>query len=272
MTTIGEWLEESGDVLAQVGIATSRLDVLVLLEDTLGRDRAQLLAHPEILLTDAQSHILQEQVRRRSRHIPLAYIRGKTEFYGREFVVNNHVLEPRPESELIIDMLKFISGSDRMVIADIGTGSGALAITAKLDLPDSEVIAIDIDRECLEIARKNARKLKADITFLQGNLAEPLYAEAIKTDIFLCNLPYVPDRFQINRAASHEPKLAIFGGPDGLKLYRRMFGQLAGSGQKPQFILTESLPPQHDQLARLAARCGYAMQAHEDFIQLFKAG
>lgn len=269
--TAQEYLKATVRRLSDAGIGTARLDVLVLLEDTLRKDRAYLLAHPETELSAAQLSILDEQVGRRTRHVPLAYIRGKTEFYGRTFMVNGHVLEPRPESEMMIDLLKYLPGSDRMVVADIGTGSGALAITAKLDLPDSEVIAVDIDPQCLDIARRNAAKLKADITLLQGDLLAPLQTVGAKPDALLCNLPYVPDNFQINTAATHEPRLAIFGGPEGLDVYRKLFGQIAEGLAAPRYVLAEALPPQHGLLADIAAAQGYRLQKTEDFIQVFKA-
>lgn len=268
--TVDEYLNAAVRRLADAGVETARLDALVLLEDTLNLNRAHLLAHPDTLLTAQQASILNEQIERRAGHVPLAYIRGKTEFYGRAFMVNKHVLEPRPESEMMIDLLKYLPGSDHMTIADIGTGSGALAITAKLDLPGTEVIAIDIDGDCLAVAKRNANKLKADVTFLQGNLLEPLKTSTVKPNALLCNLPYVPRDFRINLAATHEPKLAIFGGKDGLDVYRELFAQTQQLEIQPRYILTESLPPQHAELREIAAEYGYILQKNEDFIQVFK--
>lgn len=273
---IGQWLTEASERLNNAGIGTARLDALVLLEDLLGRDRAHLLAHPEIELTAEQLSTLNEHISQRARHVPLAYIRGKTEFYGRMFVVNEYVLEPRPESETMIDMLKGLPADAHMTIVDVGTGSGALAITAKLELPEQPVIAIDIDARCLELARQNARLLKADITLLQGDLLAPLAlfaSTALDTPqeyVLLCNLPYIPDDFHINQAAMHEPRLAIFGGSDGLDLYRKLFVQLDTLQHKPAYILTESLPPQHETLAEIAQAHEYRQTRHDDFIQLFE--
>ncbi|HSH17861.1 MAG TPA: peptide chain release factor N(5)-glutamine methyltransferase [Candidatus Saccharimonadales bacterium] len=266
---IEKWLVQNILTLQDAGIGTARLDALVLLEDLLDTDRAQLLAHPEHELTDAQTAILQEQIKRRARHVPLAYIRGKTEFYGRTFAVNDHVLEPRPETEMMIDLYKYLPGHDRMRVADIGTGSGALAITVKLDMPDTTLYGIDIDQHCLDLARHNADRLKADITLVKGDFAAPLADLETPVDTLLCNLPYVPDNFQINTAATHEPRLAIFGGPDGLDTYRTLFGQLQGLQKSPRYVLTESLPPQHGELAEIAAAHGYGIQKREDFIQVF---
>jgi release factor glutamine methyltransferase len=264
------WLATATAVLTRAGIATARLDCLVLLEDCLGKDRAHILAHPELDLTNEHLQTLNEQIKRRVRHVPLAYIRGKTEFYGREFIVNNNVLEPRPESETIIDLLKKYVHTEGVTIIDVGTGSGALAITAKLELPKTSVAAIDIDSRCLEVARQNAVDLKADIRILQGDLLNPIAASLPTQYILLCNLPYVPNSFQINTAAGHEPRIAIFGGVDGLDPYRSLFAQIESLPHKPQLIITEAMPPQHPELAELAAQYGFALETEEDFIQVFR--
>lgn len=265
-----EFFSKASHRLLNAGISTGRLDVLVLLEDCTGKDRAHLLAHPEIELSDEQISILNEQIKRRAAHIPLAYIRGKTEFYGRDFFVNDQVLEPRPESEMMIDLLKKVTLDESgLPIIDIGTGSGALAITAKLELPESQVAAVDIDPQCLELAHKNAVKLHADIEILLGDLLEPFTTEQPQNYALLCNLPYVPDGFHINQAATHEPRLAIFGGPDGLDLYRRLFSQLNGFKSKPHYIFTESLPPQHRKLVKIAEKYHFSLLGSDDFIQVF---
>lgn len=267
---VGSWLAAASQLLERSGIATARLDCIVLLEDTLGIDRAHFLAHSELMLTEKQIRLLTKMVQRRAEHEPLAYIRHKSEFYGREFFVDHRVLEPRPESESMVDLLKTLPLPDHPTIIDIGTGSGALAITAKLELPDARVAAIDIDDSCLLVAARNAQTLHADIQLFKSDLLEAVPADLLNRAILLCNLPYVPDNFQINPAAMREPRLAIFGGPDGLDLYRRLFAALAGSDVKPAFILTEALPPQHSELNRVAADAGFVLEHVQDFIQCFK--
>lgn len=273
--TFEEWLKVSIRKLELVSVATARLDALVLLEDVIGQERSLLLAHPEKIIEAGALKKLEAQLRRRLKHEPLAYIRGKTEFYGREFLINKHVLEPRPESETMIELLKQLIYSkqlpaDSLKIADIGTGSGALAITAKLEISRAEVIATDIDESCLKIAMINANKFKLDIKFLKGDLIQPLSAVNCKPSAILANLPYVPDDFRLNEAAKNEPKLAIFGGPDGLDIYRRLFEQTIDLKIKPKFILTESLPTQHRKLARIARNASYKLAKTDDFIQLFE--
>lgn len=264
--TTNRWLRDATRRLEEAGIHTARLDSLVLLEDDTGRDRSWLLAHPDLKLADVTE--LNSKLARRAQHEPLAYIRGKTEFYGREFLVNAHTLEPRPETETIIDIVKtLVKSHEKPVIADIGTGSGCIAASVKLEIPEAELLATDIDVKCLETARENSRRLQADITFLAGNLLEPLADK--DAGIILCNLPYVPDRYKLNEAAKFEPRHAIFGGEDGLGLYRELFDQITRRVQKPRYVLTESLPFQHDALAGIAGTSGYSLRRTDDFIQLF---
>jgi release factor glutamine methyltransferase len=268
--TIDLWLKTAEKRLASASINTGRLDALVLLEDCLGKDRALLLAHPEIALSDSNVAMLDGQLQRRARHEPLAYIRGKTEFYGRNFFVDRHVLEPRPESETMITLLKTVASSDKnlqtsqLKIGDIGSGSGCLGITAALELQLRDVTFHDIDPNTLPLARRNAERYKLRGKFLESDLLG-----GRTYDVILANLPYVPDNFLINTAAGHEPRIAIFGGPDGLDLYRRLFAQTANLITPPQYICTEALPPQHEALTEIAGGYGYGLHMHEDFIQVF---
>ncbi|MBP7807095.1 peptide chain release factor N(5)-glutamine methyltransferase [Candidatus Saccharibacteria bacterium] len=280
MSKISSWLEQAGRKLTAKDVPTARLDCLVLLEDLLGKDRAHLLAHPELELTNEQESVLNEQVARRAKHEPLAYIRGKSEFYGREFMVNAHTLEPRSETETMLTLLKkqteewrLRNEDNELTLVDVGTGSGAIAVTAKLEFPQARVIATDISQKCLETAQQNANNLNADVTFFLGNLVEPLLdprSSVLGPLAILANLPYVPDSHTINKAAMFEPRLAIFGGADGLDLYRELFAQIDRQEHKPQHILTEALPFQHKDLALIAKSHGYTLAKTDDFIQLFK--
>lgn len=246
----------------------------MLLEDTTGKDRSWLLAHPDFELTDQQTTILHRQVERRAKHEPLAYIRGKSEFFGRTFKVTPDTLQPRPETETMIELLLEQVKSKKLRVeslVDVGTGSGCIAITAKLELPQTNVYATDISEKCLHIAQKNAKRLQADIEFKQGNLLEPVSSINYSlSTIILANLPYVPDNFHINQAALFEPKLAIFGGEDGLDYYRQLFTQIDALSNKPNMIYTESLPPQHGDLQIIADQHGYHLSTTEDFIQAFE--
>lgn len=256
-----EWLEAAVRLLGESGISTARLDCLVLLEDLTGKDRSWLLAHTEHELTTEQVEKLKNMLDERASHKPLAYIRGRTEFYGREFIISDAVLEPRPESEDMIDLLKELRPEGKIV--DVGTGSGALGITAALEIPSSLVELLDIDESALDIARKNAAKYQLDIPIYKSDLL----SKVKDAGVLLANLPYVPDDHRLNDAAMNEPKVAIFGGSDGLDHYRKLFRQAAGV----RFILTESLPFQHEKLAEIAKAAGFSLKKTSDFIQQYAA-
>lgn len=267
---INTWLTQSTAKLTACGIATARLDILVLMEDEIDRDRAWLLAHPEFELDEKSAQSLDKLIKRRAEHEPLAYIRGKSEFYGREFLVTPATLQPRAETETMIELLHK-TDDKKLQIIDVGTGSGCLAITAKLEWPEAEVYATEINETTLKIAEQNAKKLKADVKFYNGNLLQPvLTIDYIKPTAVLANLPYVPNNNRVNKAAAHEPELAIFGGEDGLDLYRMLFSQIANiQSGRPQQIFTESLPFQHAKLTNIANKHGFELTRDEDFIQVF---
>ena len=286
---IEDWLKESEQYLSSHDVPTARLDALVLLEDSTGKERSWLLAHPEYDLSASQVASLQNLLSRRASHEPLAYVRGKIEFYGREFIVTSAVLQPRPESETMIDLLKQLplftgkeghmstqnrdlparsnNAAKTVKIADIGAGSGALGITAALELPNTSVELLEIDENAIEVAKMNVDLFTITISVIKSNL---LANSKQAYDVLLCNLPYVPDSHTVNKAARHEPDIALFGGPDGLDLYRKLFRQIDDLENKPLYILSEALPPQHAKLVEIALKSGYKQLKSADFIQVFE--
>ena len=269
--TIQEWLTTTSSQLGSAGIDTARLDALVLLSDELGHDKSWVLGHPEHALQGSEIKKLSTKIIQRTQHIPLAYIRGIAEFYGRTFTVNEHVLVPRPESEAMIELLKKLPIIPSTTIIDIGTGSGALAITAALELPTARIVATDIDPSTLTVARNNAKQLHAAITFLQGDVLQPIIGvdPNVQNAVVLANLPYVPTTYPTNRAAAHEPSLALFGGSDGLELYKKLCAQLMVFEHKPTTIITESLVMQHPALTELMKATGYNLVSADGLAQCF---
>ena len=252
--------------------STARLDALVLLEDTTGTNRAKLLAEPNLKIAKKQLLNYKKYVLTRCIPVPLAYVRKKTEFYGRDFFIDERVLEPRPESETLIDetiqLVKKEADIDNII--DVGTGSGALIITLKLELPHIKALATDISKDCLEVTKLNLKKYSVNIKLYKANLLTPINVEDFTNKtIVVANLPYVPDSWHINLPAMSEPTLAIFGGHDGLELYRQLFDQIANLTIKPAYVVTESMPPQHGQLKRIASNVHYCQLKSSDFIQVF---
>ena len=260
--TTQHWLTLAQTALNEAGVASARLDALLLLEDATGNNRATILAHPEALLSQQQLQQLADTLERRLQHEPMAYIRGHAEFYGHDFFITPDVLVPRPESESIISLLKTLPTPKS--IADIGSGSGVLAITAALQT-GAPTFAVDIDEACLTVVKHNAVNHSANVVCLAGDLLEPLQGQLVA--VILANLPYVPQNYPINEAAKHEPALALYGGPDGLNLYRRLFTQT--SDTKTQHIITEALLSQHADLRKIATQNGYTLKQTDGLAQLF---
>jgi release factor glutamine methyltransferase len=270
MTTIQQSLIQTESRLSNSGVESARLDCLLLLGHVIGKSKAQILAHPELELKQEQVQKLDKLVSIRAQHVPMAYILGRQEFYGREFIVNNSVLVPRPESEAIITLLKIVYKDSPCTVIDVGCGSGALAISAKIELPETNVIGLDIDPACLEISRQNAKQLGVDIKFIQSDLLEVcLKGLLAQPTIILANLPYVPIGYPINKATKHEPDLALYSGKDGLDHYRKMFSQLSEIHDVELSVITESLLDQHHALAAVAKQHRFVVQNTDGLAQLF---
>jgi release factor glutamine methyltransferase len=264
---------------------TPRLDAEVLVSSALGKTRSWTLAHHDFMISQAELSRLNKQLKRRLGGEPIAYIHASSEFYGREFVVNKNTLIPRPESENIVDLLlNEIRSTDKeqpLTVVDIGTGSGCLIVSAAAEIAKqispthtkTYFVATDISAEALKIARTNAEKHSVKIEFYSGSLLEPITSQlalsATGQLYILANLPYVPDSYQINSGAMHEPKLALYGGPDGLDLYRDMFAQLSTLPNKNVVVITESLIEQHLALEAIAQLHYYKQTTKKDLIQVF---
>ncbi|MEB6196641.1 peptide chain release factor N(5)-glutamine methyltransferase [Mammaliicoccus sciuri] len=214
-------LNETYDGLSARGFETSRADWL--LEDISGMSRTQIAMN---LNQNVPVNILEAYLKSRERMYegePVQYIASFAEFYGRKFKVNQHVLIPRPETEeLVYQTLQMIQ-SEQVVVCDIGTGTGVIAITLKKERPDLSVIATDISEEALLIAQTNASTLEAPIEFLKGKSLEPLIKENIKVDVLVSNPPYISYEEQkemSDTVLNYEPHLALFAEDDGLAIYK----------------------------------------------------
>ncbi len=265
--TIAGWLVNSMVKLQQAGVPNGRTDCLVLLADLFGKDKSWVHAHPELELDQLQQRELNYKLQKRQKRIPLAYIRGFSEFYGRKFTVNSNVLIPRPESESFIELLKFLNFESAR-IADIGTGSGCLGVSAALELPDAKVDLYDIDAATLAVAGHNAAQYELKPGIFESDLLNNLQPE--KYDIFLANLPYVPEGLITSPEIKQEPAEALFSGPKGLDHYNKFWDQAGGLKTKPKYILTESLEEQHGPLEELAIKNGYKLLKTAVLVQLFE--
>jgi len=230
--TIGEALRDAALRLEPVG-GTGRLDAAFLLAHAGGVTRQEMLAHPERTLAPPIAERFGALVARRAEGEPLAYVTGEAGFHGRMFAVDSRVLVPRPETEIAVEWavrhLRAI-GRERGSAADVGTGSGAIAVSLACELPGLNVYASDVSGDALAVARGNAARnhVFQHVTFLPGDLATPLLSFA-PFDALVANLPYVPSAQLAPppEPVGFEPRLARDGGPDGLDLYRRLVPELA---------------------------------------------
>ena len=190
-STITSWLTTATNTLKQADITSARLDAELILANTLRKNRTYLHAHLDEEIDPRRVDIAEARLSLRLDRVPLAYILGKKEFYGREFDVSPSVLVPRPESEEMINMLLKLAPQDNQprTLIDVGTGSGCLGITAALELPDNwHIVLSDISPKALSVAEKNAKKLGAKVFTQKQSL---LLGQFEKLDCILANLPYV---------------------------------------------------------------------------------
>ena len=215
------------------GIDDARLQAELLYGLAAGLDRAQVIAAGSDAAPPAAIEAFEALMERRLQHEPLAYILGKREFFGMTFEVGPGCLVPRPETETLVEAaleaVKAHPGARRLVrVADIGTGSGAIALSVAQHSPNAKVYAVDVSTEALQWAGRNMRRfgLQNRVVLLAGDLAEPL-SEPI--DVLLANLPYVPtEEFEALPAQirEREPRVAVEGGPEGVELIARLAQQL----------------------------------------------
>ncbi len=243
MTTLREEIAGATASLAEVGCESPRLDAELLLAHVLGTDRAGLVMRgDEEAGPDDRTRYLALLTRRAKRE-PVAYILGRRAFRHLTLAVDPRVLIPRPETELLVEVGLELPVGRR--VADVGTGSGAVALALKQERPDLHVIGVDVSPGALSVARMNSQRLRLDVEFLQGDLLA-----GIECDAVLANLPYVAeDELLPPEVAQYEPRLALLGGRDGLDVVRRLIEQTA---ERPGIELV-ALEIGHTQAAAAAA-------------------
>ena len=221
----------------------------------LDRDRAYLLTHPKARLTSEQSALYEAWLKRRARHEPIQYITGEQEFFGLKFRVTPDVLIPRPETEHLVEAaLARVDRDAPLLIADIGTGSGAIAVALAHALPLARVTALDISPAALAVARGNAENHSVldRIRFCESDLLEAVAGESF--DMIVSNPPYVAvDEVLDPQVRDYEPASALFAGATGLDVYRRLIPQAQTSLELGDWLLLEIGHGQREALARLLA-------------------
>ena len=243
------------------GIA--RLDAEVILSFVLQQDRAFLYSHPELPLSPNQSISANNLLQKRLQHIPLAYLLGKKEFYGRNFYVSPDVLIPRPATETIIEVAKRYQFSN---IIDVGTGSGCIAITLALELPNSQIVATDISPAALKVARRNASayNLQDNPHFLRADL---LPKNDQKYQAIIANLPYVdPSWHWSSPELQFEPSVALFANNGGLAVIKRLIKTAPQYLRPKGYLILEADLTQHDEIITFARSYQFKVDQIADLI------
>ncbi len=258
-----EALQWGRKTLASAGIDEHYLESEVLLCYAIGKDRAQLYARLSDRLPDDKAEAYKRLVERRLTREPLAYITGRKEFFGLDFAVDPRVLIPRPETETLMEHAiaavreRFGADGKRATLADVGTGSGCIAVGLAVHLPDARVYATDASADALAVAEKNALRhgVKRRVTLLRGDLAEPLPEPA---DMLVANLPYVRDGDYATLAPElhREPRAALLGGPDGTDAIARLL-RSAPTKVKPDGMLLLEVNESHAETVAEMARAAF---------------
>lgn len=250
MTTLRDELAGATTSLAEVGCESPRLDAELLLAHVLGVDRAQLVVRGgEEAAPDDRTRYLALLTRRAKRE-PIAYILGRKAFRNLTLVVDPRVLIPRPETELLVEVGLTLPQGLR--VADVGTGSGAVALALKQERPDLELVGVDSSAGALSVARMNAQRLGLQVEWLQGDLLADVTCDAV-----LANLPYIADDELLPPDVAHyEPRGALLGGADGLDVVRRLIEQ-AGSRDEISLIALEIGHTQAAATAALLEEAGF---------------
>ncbi len=266
---ISNWLQSAASELQAAGIPSARLDAELLLAHTLRKPRTWLHGHSDETLSGRELEIARARLDLRLDRVPVAYIIGHKEFYGHTFKVTTSTLIPRPESEDLIELLKeALPKNERLIeerplrLVDVGTGSGNLGITAKLEHPELEVTLVDLSRHALNVAEDNAQTLHADVELIQSDL---LASYPFVADIIVANLPYVDPEWERSPETNHEPASALFAHNNGLALILDLILQTKEKLSLGGKLILEADPEQHPAIIKEAAKHGLVLHQQRDY-------
>jgi len=262
--SIGEELAWAYAELAKAGVENPQLDAELLMAYTLGCERIDVIAHPERLIPQDRSLMFRRLVHRRASREPLSYIVGRREFWKLDFDVGDGVLVPRPETETLVEcVIDRLRGVENPLIADIGVGSGCVAVSLAVELPSAVVYAIDISCRALEYTARNAEKhgVLDRVKVIQGGFMELLpYELRGRFDAVVSNPPYIRsgdiDYLQ-PEVSEWEPREALDGGEDGMRFHREIINN-AAEWLKPRGLLCLEVGfGQGEHVAEIAEKCGF---------------
>lgn len=270
---INTWLLNAVRDLKSVGIESAQLDAEIILAHTIKEGRTHLHAHGEESLNERTEEIANARLALRMDHVPIAYIIGHKEFYGRRFKVTTATLIPRPESETLIGVLKDLLPKNQSLfkdqkirLVDVGTGSGILGITAKLEDPDLDVTLVDISQPALNVAKSNAVVLGADVQTMKSDL---LTSYPFTPDVIVANLPYVDRSWERSLETDKEPELALFASDGGTSLIKKLLVQSSSLLAPNGMIILEADPAQHPTIIQFAQSNKFNLLEQRDYCLAF---
>ena len=266
---ISEWLKIATKSLKTANIPSARLDAELILANTLRKNRTYLHAHLDEEIDPRRFDIANARLDLRLDRVPIAYILGYKEFYGRRFTVSPSVLIPRPESEDLISLFLELTASEiaEKVLIDVGAGSGCLGITAKLERGNLSVILSDISKPALNIAEKNANALNADVHIQQQSL---LNGQLKPVDYIFANLPYVDKNWDVSPELQYEPEIALFAEDEGLKLILQLISQAPRYLTSEGLLFIEADPQQHNRIIDEAVKNGFVKERVLNYILVLR--
>lgn len=272
--SIADFLAISTKTLSEAGIASARLDSELILAHILRRSREWLLAHDTDTLTQSQQRQARQLLLQRTQRRPIAYLTGERDFYGHSFLVNEQVLVPRPESEVILAILDELAQDHHLrTVLDVGTGSGCLAISIKLAHPDLAVSACDISESALLVARRNAARLLPSgrqIKFYQSDLLSDLPTDS-RFDLIVANLPYLsPGQDDLSPELAYEPAIALYADDDGLSLIKQLITTAPARLTPGGYLLLEMNTKQIETVVSYATDYRYQVVKQEPFHLLMR--
>ena len=266
---ISDWLKIATKSLKAESIPSARLDAELILANTLRKNRTYLHAHLDEEIDPRRFDIANARLDLRLDRVPIAYILGYKEFYGRRFTVSPSVLIPRPESEDLISLFLELTASEiaEKVLIDVGAGSGCLGITAKLERSNLSVILSDISKPALNIAEKNANALNADVHIQQQSL---LNGQLKPVDYIFANLPYVDKNWDVSPELQYEPEIALFAEDEGLKLILQSVSQAPRCLTSEGLLFIEADPQQHNRIIDEAVKNGFIKERVLNYILVLR--
>lgn len=261
--TITEWLAQATYELKSADIESARLDAELILAHTIRQPRTYLHGHGDNELNPRHEDIANARLELRLDRTPVAYIVGHKEFYGRRFKTTPAALIPRPETESFIELLAKIMPTnlplvkEQRTLVDVGTGTGAIGITAKLEWPELDVTLTDISQQALNLAKQNAENLHADVRFYKADL---LRGYGAPIDIIVSNPPYVDREWEVSPETHAEPDLALYAKSHGLALINQLLVQAALLLKPNGSLLLEADERQHAAIIQTAKDQGLTHQ------------